>query len=103
MSWGLVTTGTVLVYNTHDKNLYILPSPTWATEACSKKEHNSDTERVLWNASWAGITFDEMSSSCDRQRRTVDCVRLYVRISARTEDEVESMSCECQNKQKLMD
>jgi hypothetical protein len=47
---------------------------------------------------------DEVLSSCDQQRRTADWVRLYARISARTEDEeVEGMSCEFQNKPKLMD
>lgn len=86
---------------TYRKTLYFLQAPTQTSEACSKRQHNSETDCVLWSASGAGIMSDEVSRSCDRQRRTADWVWLYARIFARTE--AEGMSCECQNKPKLMD
>ena len=67
----LGTTGIVhvpLMANT----LYSLLAPTQTSEACSKREHNSETDCVLWRASGAGIMSDEVSMSCDRQRRTAD-------------------------------
>jgi hypothetical protein len=57
---------------TYGKHSTLLLAPTQTSEACSKREHNSETDCVLWRASGAGIMSDEVSMSCDRQRRTAD-------------------------------